>query len=152
MKIHRKGREIPPFKLEKAAIGTSHLQDDSVTAAKIADGTTSLLTVAETEVFNAAAPTTWTDLDLSSTIGSNAALVLLKVITAASARATAFRKNGDTDEFYGGVGSAYGVALGNPDNAIHCVYLVATDSTGKVEWCQQTVAQTTVIDVMAYVV
>lgn len=109
------------------------------------------LTVAETQVYNAAAPTTWTDLDLSAVVGGNPALVLLKVITATSARQTAFRKNGDTDEFYGAATNAFGVALGDPTNAVHCVYLVATDATGIVEWIQEGAAQTTVIDVIGYI-
>ncbi|KKN74959.1 hypothetical protein LCGC14_0384610, partial [marine sediment metagenome] len=112
------------------------------------------LTVAETEVFSGTAPTTWTDLNLSGTIGAQSSLVLLKFasIGAGYNRTVAVRKNGDTDEFYGATANeARGVALGQLLGAsvVFVVLLVATDATGKIEW--KSAAITMTVDVIAYI-
>ena len=112
------------------------------------------LTATETEVFSGNAPTAWTDLDLSGTVGANAALVLIKLqnTTATDMRAVAFRKNGDTDEFWGPGqdDSASGCALVNILMTFHLVLLVATDNAGKIEWKAEIGAAAT-IDIIAYI-
>jgi len=148
----KKGREVKPFKLESAILRTSHYQDGSVTAAKLAAGAAATLTVAETEVFNGTVTTSgaWQDLDLSGTIGANAALVLLKAIQDTAVKTLAVRKNGDTDEFYR-VNITGGCALVDMDTAPHHVFLVATDASGVIEICFESNAVTLVIDVITYI-
>lgn len=107
------------------------------------------LTVAETEVFSGTAPTSWTDLDLSGTVGANSALVLLKVYREADYYA-AFRKNGDTDEFYVAEANTKGVAIGYTSGQ-HCVVLVATDDAGKVEWITGSATAGWTVDIIAYI-
>jgi hypothetical protein len=110
-----------------------------------------ILKVAETQVYNAAAPIIWTDLDLSSVVGAQVALVIIKVINiTTNLRTLAVRKNGDTDDFYEGSAS-YGCAESDIKTSTHVVFLVFTDSTGKIEWKTEE-AQTVVIDIMGYMV
>lgn len=110
------------------------------------------LEVSETQVFNGTSPTSWTDLDLSSTIGAKESLVLLK-IAGIDTKWFAFRKNGDTGN--------YGPA--NHQTPAGCAYVmasigtgysyavwVATDSNGIVEWITET-AETYTVSVIAYV-
>lgn len=112
------------------------------------------LTVAETEVFSGTSPNTWTDLDLSGTIGANAALVLLKFSTTYLGGITvAFRKNGDTDEFYkasppGGAGASL---IYQGATVIHRVIIVATDTAGKIEWKASGEETGCTIDIIAYI-
>jgi len=111
------------------------------------------LTVAQTEVFNGAAPTTWTDLNLSATIGANAALVVLKIASATAGRHFAVRKNGDTDEFYSASvppSSGYGAAIFQSIANIHAVLIVATDASGIIEW-KQIDGATCTVDIIAYI-
>jgi len=108
------------------------------------------LTVAETEVFNGTAPTTWTDLDLSGVVGVNHALVVLKFTCASSFGVRAFRKNGDTDEFYQSTSSSRGCAVAGSDPGDHSVMLVATDALGIIEWFSED-TDTLVIDIIAYI-
>lgn len=111
------------------------------------------LTVSETEVFNGTSPTSWTDLNLSSTVGSQSTLVLLKIRDGSSGSTIAVRKNGDTDVFYNTSipqGSGYGVAAFTSLSTLLAVLLVATDSAGKIEWRTE-VARTITIDIIAYI-
>ena len=108
------------------------------------------LVIAETEVFNGNTPTSWTDLDLSGTIGEQATFVVLKVLPSDNFDRIAFRKNGDTDEFYSvdldwsSCAFIYGRA------GIYQVVLVFTDDVGKIEWIAQD-SHTAVIDIMGYI-
>lgn len=104
------------------------------------------LTVAESEVYNGAAPTSWTDLNLSGTVGSQATLVLLKLI---GYNLKAVRKNGDTDEFYNVTSTIGGCALSDLSST-HIVLLVATDNSGIIEWRSED-TQNTIIDIIAYI-
>jgi len=103
-----------------------------------------------TEVFNGSAPTSWTDLNLSGTIGAQTTLVLLKFLAVGFVNRAAFRKNGDTDELdvtTAGGGAHYVYAGPNT----YGVAVVATDSSGIVEWkCTGGYANTTV-DVITYI-
>jgi len=109
------------------------------------------LIVAEAQVFSGSAPTSWTDLDLSGTIGSQASLVLLKCTGAGVSDHTfAFRKDGDTDEFYFAADQAGGVATFYGLNNVQRAVLVATSPTGVIEWIAEA-ADTVTIDVIAVV-
>ncbi len=113
--------------------------------------------VAETEVYNAASPTAWTDLDLSGTIGAQLSIVMIKVShNNNSVESVAFRKNGDTDEFYSTQTPDYcagSVSLAAIDGigfgGIHNVFLVATDASGVIEWRTEA-ARAFTIDIIAY--
>jgi len=94
------------------------------------------LYVSEVTVYNGAAPTSWTDLDLSGTVGAKSTLVLLKICLAATLK-IAFRPNGDTDSFYNNVtpgDSGYGCSHVYTTNSVAAVILVQTDSAGIIEW------------------
>uniref|UniRef100_A0A6M3K0A6 Putative structural protein n=1 Tax=viral metagenome TaxID=1070528 RepID=A0A6M3K0A6_9ZZZZ len=110
------------------------------------------IVVAETEVFASTSPdpSAWTDLDLSGTIGANSALVLLKARCSVGQDSVAFRKNGDTDEFYQ-ANFSLGVALGDVGATLYGAFLVATDATGVIEWKAQSGAGAYTIDVIAYI-
>ncbi|GAI47359.1 unnamed protein product, partial [marine sediment metagenome] len=73
------------------------------------------LTIAETQVFTGTSPTGWQALDLSSTIGAQVSLVVLKFYNAAN-QSFGARKNGDTDDFDLGDNYTYagGAAFGIP--------------------------------------
>lgn len=112
------------------------------------------LIVAETEVFNGNTPdpSAWTALDLSGTVGSNFALVILKVD--GDIKTVAFRQNGEVDEFYNVTLNTYGSGLqlirGWGSSAVETV-LVPTDSSGVIEWKAENVATACVIDIIAYI-
>lgn len=112
------------------------------------------LTVAETQVYNASAPVTWTDLDLSSVVGANSALVVLKcAVPTGSSCNLAVRKNGDTDEFSAAFYSnSVGCAAGQPlsNSALLIVLLVATDINGIIE-IEGSAAHAITIDVIGYI-
>ena len=110
------------------------------------------LTIAETEAFaSAAAPTSWTDLDLSAIVGSNVALVMLKVSQSSTASCTmAFRKNGDTEEHFPGADLNMGAGAADVKQSAFAIIMVITDSSGIIEWRAQSGATSTV-DVIAYV-
>jgi len=97
---------------------------------------TSKLTVAETEVLDVTTPnpSIWTDLDVSGTVGSNPALLLIKIDADTDVGAVAVRKNGDTDEFLDPAIDAKGAALAKHGAGTHLVLMVATDNNGIIEW------------------
>jgi hypothetical protein len=82
-----------------------------------------------TQVYNATAPTTWTDLNLSSVVGTNRAMVFLQVGPSTTTPSNVyFRPNGTTSTINDGV------TFGASSETI-CVYiLVTTDASGIVEW------------------
>lgn len=101
-----------------------------------------------TEVFSGNAPASFTDLDLSSYVGSNAALVYLKIHnTSAGGKWYFFRKNGETDtmatDTYEHAGLIYVV------NGQFGYVVVITDSSGILEWHGDNNA--TDIDLEAYI-
>ena len=108
------------------------------------------LTVGETEVFNGNSPNSWTDLDLSGTIGAQASLVVLKIYVDNSL-VTAVRKNGDTDEFYSTTTQNFGAAHGENVTGVHIVLVVATDAAGIIEWKTQSATANSTVDVIAYI-
>lgn len=110
------------------------------------------LTVEDTEVFSGTSPVVWTDLDLSGTIGANAALVLLKFKNATLALGfVAVRRNGDTDEYYSGVDHPGGTVMGHSIVGYVTVLLVHTDSAGIIEWKTANARAGTTVTLMAYI-
>lgn len=110
------------------------------------------LTIGDTEVFDGASPAAWTDLDLSGVVGSNEALVVLKIYVPAAAGIShtyAVRKNGDTDEFY--ANDMEGAAAGLLVRAAHIVLITLTDSNGKIEWKAEGSKPNVTVDVMSYI-
>ena len=100
------------------------------------------LTIAETVVFNGTASTTYTDLDLSSVVGANSALVLLHVDSNAAGTDVYVKRNGSTlGEAVGGVATS---------GANPCYLLVATDTAGIIEW-RQSAAEASVVTIVAYI-
>jgi len=109
--------------------------------------------VSGAQAFSGLSPTSWTDLDLSSIVGSNSAMVILRFHSGADINAIAVRKNGDTNDYYcaSADANAYGCALGHHDSTADLVLICVTDTAGIIEWiCESGVSPTTV-DVIAYI-
>lgn len=86
-----------------------------------------------TEVFDGSGncPNTWTDLDLSGVVGSNQALVFLRIYYDTNdAYATYFRKNGETINF--DVSRGPNQCAPDPEEGGYIV--IVTDASGIVEW------------------
>lgn len=106
----------------------------------------------ETEVFSGTSPTSWTDLDLAAVVGANVALVALKISRAGTAiNRPAFRKNGDTDEFYAITDSMGCAFISLVPSGIHAVVLVVTDGSGLVEWRSAAADANVTIDVIGFI-
>lgn len=105
--------------------------------------------IGENQVFTGASPGSWTDLDLSPTIGSQETIVLLKITKGISAQ-VGFRRNGDTDNLNVGqnMGSGCSYIYHQFADKFSTV-LVVTDATGKIEWIADDTDVAT-IDVIAY--
>ena len=112
----------------------------------------STFTVSGAEVFSGTSPTSWTDLDLSGTIGANSALVILAISSGVDMNALAVRKNGDTDEYYNVAveANAYGCAIAHHDADAVLVLICVTDTAGVIEWITES-AQTASIKLLAYI-
>ena len=91
-------------------------------------------------------PTSWTDIDLSGTVGSNSALVHISFqSTAGDMNAISIRANGDTTEYHEKTSdvSAYGIAIGHHDSGGTAtggalVLSSFTDNVGVIEWICET--------------
>ena len=138
--------------LQSEQVAHSELVGGSLTAKHShAGGGGASLTVSETEVYSGTPSFAWLDLDLSSIVGANPALVLLKLACTSSNRVFAFRKNGDTDEFYNSssAANASGVALIKLSQAgLHLAILVATDANGVIEY---KINGNVTLDIIAYI-
>lgn len=104
-----------------------------------------------TSVFNGEALETYNDLDLSPIVGSNHALVFLKITPIGAANHYFVKtkgENGDPGLTYANAG---GCALGDlPDGG--CGYFLAeTDAAGKLEWRCGSGEKTTQIWLMGYI-
>jgi len=108
--------------------------------------------VSGTQVFSGDSPSSWTDLDLSGVVGSNSALVMLRIHAGSDMNAVCVRMNGDTVEYYSAVAdsSAQGVALAHHDSTNAIVLMVVTDTSGVIEWRTEA-SQTATIDIIAYI-
>lgn len=128
------------------------LSDGSTTTLHDHAGGGASLTYSNAEVFSGTSPTSWTNLDLSATVGSNRAFVSLKFNSSADMNAVAVRTDGDTDEFHTATAdaSAYGNQLGHHDNVATLVLSVWTSVTGIIEWQTET-ARTATVDVQGYI-
>jgi len=115
---------------------------------------TAVLTQSDTEVFNATmgAATTWQDLDLSGVVGSNVALVMIKItIGAGGANSYAIRRNGDADQMYGGANQ--GMACASNFGAVTFQILMCfTDGSGVIEHICNQNANACVVDLIGYIV
>ena len=118
------------------AMGTTQLLSVPYALYAEESGNSSLIEISSTEVFNGAPPTTWTDLDLSSVVGTNKALVMLKVTNLSSSfiNVIAFRQNGDKASYsttQTPTGANKGGLASEPDSNIMMTY---TDANGIIEW------------------
>lgn len=99
---------------------------------------------ATTSVFSGSAPTSYTDLDLSSVVGVAQKMVYLKIVNSGGSTSYRFRMNGDTS-----TGGSQGDAT-NADTVSATAYVVVkTDTSGVIEWIAGG-ANTTAITVEAY--
>ncbi len=112
------------------AISNSQITDKIITVVRrgwITDGSLVLDTTLPA--------TTWTDIDLSSYVGSNNSAVYLKVkcVDSVQTGTFGFRQNGDSDQFYK-VGTDY-LTMINGLGENYCAYtIVPTDSSGIIEY------------------
>ena len=88
------------------------------------------LTFNTTKVFNSTAPTTWTDLDLSATVGADQVVACLRVRNNAAGSVNYyFRRNGET--LATGVEGSTAFIL-TQDQIMYAI--VPTDTAGVIEW------------------
>jgi|GEM_PF-4723886 len=88
------------------------------------------------QVFSGSSPSSWTDLDLSSYVGSNHALVILKIKKNSGGSYTAvFRPNGDSDEYWRCNDLSDMGAQGHKEECGEAgIIVVETDASGIIEW------------------
>ena len=133
---------------EAAAAESKRITVANLMAAAGGGGAT--LTVAETEVFNGAAPNSWTDLNLSGTIGAQATLVFLKIFAQGYDSKAAARRNGDTDELFSGA-FMYGAHSINMSANTYGILVAVTDTSGIIEWKFTGAFEGVTVDVIAYI-
>jgi hypothetical protein len=99
------------------------------------------------QVFNGTAPNTWTDLNLSSYVGSNSALVFLRIRNnSVTTTSFMFRKNGATQESDDNTPNRFGL------EGYHEAYVVmVTDTAGIIEWASSNSGITATIWLEAYI-
>lgn len=110
------------------------------------------LTVSGAVVFNGASPTSWTDLDLSGTVGAKTTLVILAIDSTSDLDAVSVRMNGDSANYFdiADEANAYGCALGHHDDSTPLVLICVTDSSGVIEWITES-TQTATVTIIAYI-
>lgn len=103
----------------------------------------------------AAPPTSWTDLDLSSIVGSQAVEVYLKITRGAGGGGTlqrfAVRENGDTREYLPTADGKYGCQSGDIDEGRSIFFSVQTDSSGIIEWISDSAVYGASVEVAGYI-
>jgi len=106
----------------------------------------------DTEVFNDTAPTLYTDLDLSSVVGANKALVLIAIYNANAdgGRSFGFRQNGDTRDYHGGL-AAYHASKAWIYPQFWGTVITKTDTSGLVEWKCDGAQAGTLVRVLGYI-
>ena len=111
-----------------------------------------VLNVSGATTYTGDSPEVWTDLDLSSIVGANSALVILQISASGDMNAVAIRMNGDEGDYYCSAGdsNAYGVALGHHDTTAILVLICVTDTAGIIEWITES-SSTATIKVIAYI-
>jgi len=130
---------------------TKKYVDDQITTAEAVVG----WIVDSTEVFSSATKNaSWQDLDLSSVVGSNAALVMLRVLSTAQGD-IAFRVNGESAAV-GGTGNptefGIGCSGGTPGPNKIIYVMIQTDSSGIVEWKNENAAGNQTVTMVGYMV
>jgi hypothetical protein len=87
--------------------------------------------------FTGSMPTSWTDLDLSGTIGSNRCYVMLEVTPDEETDGILFRENGssvDQNFATAATRSGWGASGGNGSSGSGVIFSCITDTAGVVEW------------------
>lgn len=99
----------------------------------------------DTEVYNANAPAAWTDLDLSGVVGSNNALVMLRVRNnqVLMGHNISFREDDTVDV------SGARITMATADAWIGTVWL-KTDASGVIEWKSSAAGRATIVNLIAY--
>ena len=123
-----------------------YTSSDGITISCATDqgGSGAAISTTKVEVFSGTCPTSYTDLDLSGTVGTVAALVHLSIeSTAGDMNSVALRANADTAEYHETTNevSSYGIAVAHHDSggaAPRVVLSSFTDSSGIVEWICET--------------
>jgi hypothetical protein len=86
-------------------------------------------------VFSGSAPTSWTALDLSGTVGARRALVFLKVKTTGNGDGYKFRSGDDTEGVGGGDWISAQGTVGAYVSTNQIAFILAmTDATGGLDW------------------
>lgn len=90
-------------------------------------------------VFNGTAPTGWTNLDLSATVGAAAVGVLLKVEIVTGYPYIAFRTDGDASNYYVPAAGPQGMVMLVPNSGTSdtCLVFLPTSAAGIIEWIAQ---------------
>ena len=101
-----------------------------------------------TQVYSSSPPSSYTDLDLSSVVGSNQAVVFLRITTNDS-HIYSFRKNGETLDATP-ISIYSGVHLVRVENNGVGYVMMVTDASGIVEWKTSSENGTTTIKLEAY--
>lgn len=106
----------------------------------------------QTSVFSGAAPTSFTDLDLSGIVGVNSATVLLKVVNNSTfSRQFAFRKKGDTDtENINNNSSGANRFNSIPADMSAGYVMLITDSSGVIQWAASGTTSSIQVLIQAY--
>lgn len=100
-------------------------------------------------VFTGPMPTTWTDLDLSSIVGTNRAFVVIAIDSDADSFVH-IRKNGDTRRTYDQGGDGAGISGGSTTSVTRTYATMVTDVNGVIEWNAGTAGTTTNVYLVSY--
>lgn len=110
---------------------------------------TSTTSFSTTQVFTGTAPTSYTDLDLSSVVGAKQRVVMLAVTNnGAGAEPYAFKRKGTSYTL--GITNTNGVSALIIANGNTSFVIVTTDTSGVIQWTGDAVPSSTVINVEAY--
>lgn len=105
--------------------------------------------------YSGAQPTTYTDLDLSSIVGTNRAWVTLRITGDANSNIF-FRTKGETLDAYGGLGSNASLGSGTSGTSMSSTSVgyisLLTNTSGIVQWRSNISSTTTVVTVLTYMV
>jgi len=94
---------------------------------------TASLNISNNTVYTGTSPTSWTTLDLSSIVGLNKALIILKVTNTGTSNVgnICFRQHGDTTNYSLGKWASNTTVLGVSDATSAIIY---TDVNGMIDW------------------
>lgn len=112
------------------------------------------ITIGSGVVFNGTTPTNWTDLDLSSVVGSSFAFVVLKVTnngTASFINSVAFRQNGDTGDYPTSMTPLGSNKVNLSSNGTSGMVTIYTDSSGQVEWVASSGEDNVIVEVVLFI-